>query len=170
LPLYAVFFAFRKRAAYNTFCMNGENSMVSFFTKTAFTKTAGTLALITLLSVPTLAQMPEPQGNPLRPSATQRQILPDPNAAKPTAPTVAKPIAPSVAPSVTTPTAPTAPIVETTEKAPKKPMSEGQKAARERQKACAAEWKAEKAAGKVAEGTKWPQYYSACNKRLKQKV
>jgi hypothetical protein len=34
-------------------------------------------------------------------------------------------------------------------------------------KKCGAEWKEEKAAGKVAKDMKWPQYWSACNKRLK---
>lgn len=38
---------------------------------------------------------------------------------------------------------------------------------RERQKKCGAEWKAAKAAGKIEKGQKWPQYWSACNKRLK---
>ena len=37
--------------------------------------------------------------------------------------------------------------------------------ARERQ--CGAQWKADKAANKVAAGETWPQYWSACNKRLK---
>jgi hypothetical protein len=50
---------------------------------------------------------------------------------------------------------------------PKKPPSPGQIAARERQKKCGAEWKTAKAAGKIAKGMKWPQYWSACNKRLK---
>ena len=36
----------------------------------------------------------------------------------------------------------------------------------ERRKKCSEEWKAAKAAGKTA-GQKWPQFYSACNKRLK---
>jgi hypothetical protein len=49
----------------------------------------------------------------------------------------------------------------------KKAPSAGQLAARERQKKCGAEWKAAKAAGKVEKGMKWPQYWSACNKRLK---
>lgn len=49
----------------------------------------------------------------------------------------------------------------------KKPPSAGQIAARERQKKCGAEWKAAKAAGKIEKGMKWPQYWSACNKRLK---
>jgi len=55
------------------------------------------------------------------------------------------------------------------EKSPKaaKPLTPGQKAARERQKKCGEEWKAAKAAGKIQKGTTWPKYWSACNKRLK---
>jgi len=49
----------------------------------------------------------------------------------------------------------------------KKPPSPGQIAARERQKKCAAQWKEEKAAGKIEKGQTWPKYWSACNKRLK---
>jgi hypothetical protein len=49
----------------------------------------------------------------------------------------------------------------------KKPPGAGMLAARERQKKCGAEWKAAKAAGKIEKGQKWPQYWSACNKRLK---
>jgi hypothetical protein len=36
-----------------------------------------------------------------------------------------------------------------------------------RLRACAADWKAAKAAGSVPAGQKWPQYWSACNKRKK---
>jgi hypothetical protein len=36
-----------------------------------------------------------------------------------------------------------------------------------RERACAQDWKAEKAAGKVPAGMKWPQYWSACDKRKK---
>ena len=43
----------------------------------------------------------------------------------------------------------------------------GQMAARERQRKCAAEWKTAKAGGKVADGMKWPKFWSACNTRLK---
>ena len=50
---------------------------------------------------------------------------------------------------------------------PKKPLSPGQIAARERQKKCGAEWKEAKAAGKIEKGVTWPKYWSACNKRLK---
>ena len=36
-----------------------------------------------------------------------------------------------------------------------------------RQRACGAEWKADKAAGKVEKGMTWPKYWSACNARKK---
>lgn len=61
---------------------------------------------------------------------------------------------------------PPAPAATTATKA-KKPPTAGQLAARERQRKCAAEWKGAKAAGKIEKGMKWPQYWSACNKRLK---
>jgi Ni/Co efflux regulator RcnB len=51
--------------------------------------------------------------------------------------------------------------------AAKSQATAGQIAARDRQKKCGAEWKEAKAAGKVEKGMKWPQYWSACNKRLK---
>jgi hypothetical protein len=66
----------------------------------------------------------------------------------------------SAAAQTTTPAA-------TTQSKTKKPPSGGQKAMRERQRKCGAEWKAAKAAGKVEKGTTWPKYWSACNKRLK---
>ena len=40
-------------------------------------------------------------------------------------------------------------------------------AAASRQKECGAEWKADKAAGKVEKGMTWPKYWSACSKRKK---
>lgn len=40
--------------------------------------------------------------------------------------------------------------------------------ARSRQQQCAAQWRALKAAGQVPEGQKWPQFWSACNARLKK--
>jgi hypothetical protein len=49
----------------------------------------------------------------------------------------------------------------------KRELTLGQLAARERMTKCAAEWKDAKAAGKIEKGMKWPQYWSACNKRLK---
>ena len=36
-----------------------------------------------------------------------------------------------------------------------------------RQRECGAEWKADKAAGKVEKGMTWPKYWSACNARKK---
>jgi hypothetical protein len=45
--------------------------------------------------------------------------------------------------------------------------SASQTALRERQKKCSVEWKEAKKAGKVEKEMKWPQYWSACNKRLK---
>lgn len=64
----------------------------------------------------------------------------------------------------TTTTATTATTAQT---APKRPVSAGQQAMRERQKKCGAEWKAAKAANKIEKGMTWPKYWSACNKRLK---
>ena len=52
-------------------------------------------------------------------------------------------------------------------KGDKKEPTVGQMAARERQRKCAAEWKTTKAAGKVADGMKWPKFWSQCNARLK---
>ncbi|QGY03302.1 hypothetical protein MMSR116_16470 [Methylobacterium mesophilicum SR1.6/6] len=48
-----------------------------------------------------------------------------------------------------------------------KQPSPGQTAARERQKKCGAEWRGLPDAQKTAQGPKWPQFWSKCNKRLK---
>lgn len=61
----------------------------------------------------------------------------------------------------------TAAATTTTTTKPKRQPTPGQLAARERQKKCAAEWNEAKASGKIEKGMKWPQYWSACNKRLK---
>lgn len=53
------------------------------------------------------------------------------------------------------------------ESATKRAPTEAQLALRDRQKRCGAEWRTAKAAGKIEKGMKWPQYWSACNKRLK---
>lgn len=37
----------------------------------------------------------------------------------------------------------------------------------DRQRQCGQQWKADKAAGKIPAGQKWPQYWSACNTRMK---
>jgi len=43
----------------------------------------------------------------------------------------------------------------------------GRQAMIERERACGKEWRENKAAGKIAAGQKWPQYWSECNKRMK---
>jgi hypothetical protein len=43
----------------------------------------------------------------------------------------------------------------------------GRQAMIARERACGADWKADKAAGKIPAGQKWPQYWSECNKRKK---
>lgn len=48
-----------------------------------------------------------------------------------------------------------------------KAPSAGQAAARERQKTCGTEWRGLTDAQKAAQGPKWPQFWSKCNKRLK---
>jgi hypothetical protein len=40
-------------------------------------------------------------------------------------------------------------------------------AVHDRQRQCGAQWKADKAAGKIPAGQTWPKYWSACNTRLK---
>jgi hypothetical protein len=60
-----------------------------------------------------------------------------------------------------------APAATTAETKPAKPMSPGRQAMIARERACGAEWKADKAAGKIPAGQKWPQYWSECNKRKK---
>lgn len=61
-----------------------------------------------------------------------------------------------------------APAPATAEKpVAEKPVSEGRKAEYARERACGKEWKADKAAGKIQAGMKWPQYWSECNKRKK---
>ena len=68
---------------------------------------------------------------------------------------------------VTAAAADTTPTPAPATTAAKKPASAGLAAARERQKKCGAEWKEAKKAGKIEKGMKWPQFWSACNKRLK---
>ncbi|MGB9393385.1 MAG: hypothetical protein WCB32_01250 [Pseudolabrys sp.] len=50
--------------------------------------------------------------------------------------------------------------------AAKKP-ADPQQAEHARERACGADWKAEKAAGKVPAGMTWPKYWSECDKRKK---
>jgi len=64
------------------------------------------------------------------------------------------------------PATPEAPAMTPNAPAAKDPTP-GQTAARTRQKTCGAEWRALTDAQKTAQGPKWPQYWSKCNKRLK---
>src|SRR6516225_3026245 len=43
----------------------------------------------------------------------------------------------------------------------------GRQAMIARERACGADWKADKAAGRIPAGQKWPQYWSECDKRKK---
>jgi hypothetical protein len=64
-------------------------------------------------------------------------------------------------------TTPATSSAETAGKAKSAKAGGGREAARARQRACGQEWKADKAAGKIAAGMKWPKYWSECNKRKK---
>jgi hypothetical protein len=65
-----------------------------------------------------------------------------------------------------TPSASETPAASPAAPAAKQP-SAGQTAARDRQKKCGAEWRTLTDVQKTAQGPKWPQYWSKCNKRLK---
>ncbi len=58
--------------------------------------------------------------------------------------------------------------VQAIEAKPKKAPSAAEAAARERMSKCSLEWKEAKAGGKIARDMKWPGFWSACNKRLKE--
>lgn len=49
-----------------------------------------------------------------------------------------------------------------------KPLSASQIAFRQRIHECSVEWQTAKTGGKLPAGQKWPQFWSACNKRLKK--
>jgi len=72
----------------------------------------------------------------------------------------AKPATPATA---TTPAAPAPTMAPATAKKP----TDGRQAEYARERACGADWKAEKAAGKVPAGMTWPKFWSECNKRKK---
>lgn len=78
--------------------------------------------------------------------------------------TAAAPSAPAAAPATAAP-APAATPAPTTAKSAT--GSTGRQAMIARERACGAEWKADKAAGKIQAGMKWPQYWSDCDKRKK---
>ena len=48
-----------------------------------------------------------------------------------------------------------------------KPFTPGQMAAHKRIRECGDQWRGLKASNKLPAGTKWPQFWSACNKQLK---
>jgi hypothetical protein len=70
--------------------------------------------------------------------------------------------------AATTTTAPAAAAAapKTAATTAKKP-ADPQEAEHARARACAADWKAAKAAGKIAAGATWPSYWSDCDKRKK---
>lgn len=78
-------------------------------------------------------------------------------AAKPAAP------APAVRPVAAAPTAKASPASHLPGA-----QSPAMVAMHDRQRQCGQMWKADKAAGKVPAGQTWPQYWSACNTRLKK--
>ena len=57
-------------------------------------------------------------------------------------------------------------VTAATTKTPGQPTP-AQQAMYARERQCGAQFKADKAAGKLPAGQKWPQYWSACNKRMK---
>ena len=59
-----------------------------------------------------------------------------------------------------------APATTTAKPAASKPK-DGRQAEYARERACGQDWKADKAAGKIPAGMKWPQYWSECDKRKK---
>jgi hypothetical protein len=70
------------------------------------------------------------------------------------------------------PAAAAKPVVAKAAAAPKAARVAGQPSAAQsamyaRERQCGTQWKADKAAGKIPAGQKWPQYWSACNKRMK---
>ncbi|HET7383575.1 MAG TPA: hypothetical protein VFJ59_13450 [Pseudolabrys sp.] len=82
---------------------------------------------------------------------------------------VAKCRAEAAKPAAAAPTtAPAAPAA-TTKMAPAatKKSTDGRQAEYARERACGADWKADKAAGKVPAGMTWPKYWSECDKRKK---
>jgi len=79
----------------------------------------------------------------------------------------AAPSAPTAAPATATPAPPAATPAPATTTAKPATGSAGRQAMIARERACGAEWKADKAAGKIQAGMKWPQYWSDCDKRKK---
>jgi hypothetical protein len=76
----------------------------------------------------------------------------------------AQPAAPPSAAAPETPAA--APATTAAKPAASKPK-DARQAEYARERACGQDWKADKAAGKIPAGMKWPQYWSECDKRKK---
>jgi hypothetical protein len=70
---------------------------------------------------------------------------------------------PAATPTAATPAAKPAAVTAAKPATP----STGRQAMVARERACGADWKADKAAGKVAAGMTWPKYWSDCDKRKK---
>lgn len=83
---------------------------------------------------------------------------------EPAAQPPAEPVAVTPAQAKTIAAAPAA--IPTTD-ANGKPLSAGEVAFRQRIHACSQQWQSEKAAGTLPAGSKWPQFWSACNTQLK---
>lgn len=79
----------------------------------------------------------------------------------------AVPPEPPATASTTTTTATTKSAAVTTKSADGKQLTPGQVAFRQRIHECSVEWQSEKSAGTLPTGSKWPQFWSSCNTRLK---
>ncbi|MGI8526936.1 MAG: hypothetical protein ACR2K5_12310 [Pseudolabrys sp.] len=110
-----------------------------------FSKECMSGASATPAAAPATAPAPAATAKPATAPAPATAAQPAPEAAPATA---AKP-APAQAPTKTA-----------------APATGGRAGEIARERACAADWKADKAANKTA-GMKWPQYWSACDKRKK---
>ena len=105
--------------------------------------------------------------NKVQPGQSWKTYLADCRKAKAAAaPAAAAPAAPT-APAKAVPPEPGTPEAAKPDTADAKKLTPGQIAARERIKKCGGMWQADKAANKIPAGQKWPQYWSACNKKLK---
>ena len=95
-----------------------------------------------------------------------RRASATPSAATATPATTPTPAAPPASSAAATP--PAAVPGAAPSAAPAKPVSGGRQAMLDRQRTCAAEWKAQKVELRKADSSlNWPQYWSQCNKRLK---
>ena len=86
--------------------------------------------------------------------------------AQPTSAPAAAP-APKAATSAPTTSPAAAPATTMAKPATASKPKDGRQAEYARERACGQDWKADKAAGKVPAGMKWPQYWSECDKRKK---